>query len=75
MLVQPSYERNSNNLFLLLCEMYSLSAYPCHSDHLQTFFSGLSDKRTSLKISFFTLNVCKYTVKALLPSYLIYGYQ
>lgn len=72
MLMQPSYERNSDNQFLLLCEM---SAYPCHSDHLLTIFLGRFVERTSLKISFFTLNVFKYTVKALLLSYLIYNYQ
>ena len=50
MLIQPSYEQNSSNQFLLICEMYSLSAYPCHSDHLQTIFPGLFDEKTSLKI-------------------------
>lgn len=41
MLKQPSYERNSNNWFLFICYMYSLSAYPCHpfTNYFPGYFS------------------------------------
>lgn len=44
--------------FSLICQMYSLSPYPCHSDHLQTIFLDIFHKRTK--------PVCKYTDKNLI---------